>query len=70
MTPYDEVRDFFHFVDNYIHDLDLAAEQLATELKLGEGEITRHCQVISKRNTAYAWCAVRRATRRSAASIR
>ena len=38
VTPYDEVRDFFHFVDNYIHDLDLAAEQLATELKLGEGE--------------------------------
>ncbi|TKT80966.1 XRE family transcriptional regulator [Aquamicrobium sp. LC103] len=31
-TPYEEVRDFFHFVDNYIHDLDLAAEQLATKL--------------------------------------
>ena len=28
-TPYEEVRDFFHFVDNYIHDLDLAAEKLA-----------------------------------------
>ncbi len=37
-TPYDEVRDFFHFVDNYIHELDLAAEALAIELKLGEGE--------------------------------
>lgn len=31
-TPYDEVRDFFHFVDNYIHDLDLAAEELAGRL--------------------------------------
>lgn len=31
-TPYEEVRDFFHFVDNYIHDLDLAAEQLAGRL--------------------------------------
>lgn len=31
-TPYDEVRDFFHFVDNYIPDLDLAAERLAKEL--------------------------------------
>nr|WP_316655988.1 XRE family transcriptional regulator [uncultured Gellertiella sp.] len=37
-TPYEEVRDFFHFVDNYIHDLDLAAERLAGNLGLGEGE--------------------------------
>ncbi|SON55286.1 putative transcriptional regulator [Hartmannibacter diazotrophicus] len=36
-TPYEEVRDFFHFVDNYVHDLDIAAEDLA--LKLGIGEI-------------------------------
>ncbi|WP_343038907.1 helix-turn-helix domain-containing protein [Paracoccus aestuariivivens] len=35
-TPYEEVRDYFHFVDNYIHDLDLAAEQLATEMGLPE----------------------------------
>lgn len=31
-TPYEEVRDFFHFVDNYIHDIDLAAEALAGRL--------------------------------------
>ncbi|PZV38817.1 helix-turn-helix domain-containing protein [Mesorhizobium kowhaii] len=31
-TPYEEVRDFFHFVDNYIPDLDQAAENLATSL--------------------------------------
>lgn len=31
-TPYEEVRDFFHFVDNYIADLDVAAERLAMEL--------------------------------------
>jgi predicted transcriptional regulator/transcriptional regulator with XRE-family HTH domain len=31
-TPYEEVRDFFHFVDNYIHDLDLTAEKLASDL--------------------------------------
>ena len=37
-TPYEEVRDFFHFVDNYIHDLDLSAEKLAGMLGLGEGE--------------------------------
>ncbi len=37
-TSYDEVRDFFHFVDNYIHELDVEAENLAAELKLGEGD--------------------------------
>lgn len=35
-TPYDEVRDFFHFVDNYINDLDLAAEELAAKLRIPE----------------------------------
>lgn len=33
-TPYEEVRDFFHFVDNYIHELDRAAEELAEEIGL------------------------------------
>jgi XRE family transcriptional regulator, fatty acid utilization regulator len=37
-TPYEEVRDFFHFVDNYIHNLDVAAERLAADLGIGEGE--------------------------------
>lgn len=37
-TPYEEVRDFFHFVDNYIHELDLSAEKLAAKLGLGDGE--------------------------------
>ncbi len=32
LTPYEEVRDFFHFVDNYVHDLDTLAEKLAQEL--------------------------------------
>lgn len=33
-SAYEEVRDFFHFVDNYIHDLDVAAEELADRLGL------------------------------------
>lgn len=37
-TSYDEVRDYFHFVDNYIHDLDVMAERLAGEIGLGGGE--------------------------------
>ena len=35
-TPYEEVRDFFHFINNYIHGLDVAAEKLAAELGIGE----------------------------------
>jgi len=31
-SPYDEVRDYFHYIDNYVHDLDLAGEALATAL--------------------------------------
>ncbi|MEO1986314.1 MAG: XRE family transcriptional regulator [Martelella sp.] len=37
-TPYEEVRDFFHFVDNYLHDLDMAAETLAAEIGIGEAD--------------------------------
>ncbi len=33
-TPYEEVRDFFHFVDNYIHELDIVAEELAARLSI------------------------------------
>ena len=33
-SPYEEVRDFFHFVDNYIHELDTAAEELASRLRI------------------------------------
>lgn len=31
-TPYEEVRDYFHFKNNYVDELDLAAEALATKL--------------------------------------
>ena len=31
-TPYEEVRDFFHYADNYIDPLDRAAEKLAHHL--------------------------------------
>lgn len=29
LTPYEEVRDFFHYKDNYIDELDLASEHLS-----------------------------------------
>ena len=31
-TPYEEVRDFFHYIDNYVPELDEAAERLADSL--------------------------------------
>ena len=35
--PYEEVRDYFHYRNNYIHELDLAAEALAEACGLGLG---------------------------------
>ena len=37
LLPYDEVSDFFHYRNNYIHDLDLAAEALADQIGLRNG---------------------------------
>lgn len=37
-TPYEEVRDFFHFVDNYVDEIDTLAESLASELEIDGGE--------------------------------
>jgi len=31
-TPYEEVRDYFHFTNNYLHELDVQAETLAQQL--------------------------------------
>lgn len=33
-TPYEAVRDFFHYKDNYIDELDHAGEQLAAKLRI------------------------------------
>lgn len=37
VLPYEEVRDFFHYRDNYIHELDLAAEEIAAQHGFGLG---------------------------------
>lgn len=37
LAPYEEVRDFFHYKDNYIDELDHAAEALAAKLQDGSG---------------------------------
>jgi len=35
LVPYQEVRDFFHYRDNYIDELDVAAEAFAADTGLG-----------------------------------
>jgi predicted transcriptional regulator/transcriptional regulator with XRE-family HTH domain len=37
LLPYEEVRDFFHFKDNYIDALDRASEDLAQEIGVQDG---------------------------------
>ncbi|MBO4224044.1 short-chain fatty acyl-CoA regulator family protein [Bradyrhizobium neotropicale] len=39
-TAYEEVRDFFHVVDNYVHELDTAAESLAQRLNIPDVNVT------------------------------
>ena len=62
-TPYEEVRDFFHFVDNYIHELDVAAERLAGELGVGRGDnqsaLSEHLERTLRRPGG-PWCGRRR----------
>ena len=37
LVPYEEVRDYFHYVDNYVDPLDRAAEAVALTLGILEG---------------------------------
>ncbi len=40
LVPYQEVRDFFHYRDNYVDELDVAAEALAQEIGIdGYGDV-------------------------------
>lgn len=40
-TPHEEIREFFYRRQNYVHDADLAAEDLASELGIRPGEVLR-----------------------------
>ncbi|MFN3524438.1 MAG: short-chain fatty acyl-CoA regulator family protein [Phenylobacterium sp.] len=37
LLPYEEVRDYFHYKNNYVNSLDVAAEELSRRCGLGEG---------------------------------
>lgn len=40
-SPHEEIRDFFHRRGNYLHDTDIAAEQLAQEIGIRPGDVLR-----------------------------
>ncbi|MEU8786575.1 short-chain fatty acyl-CoA regulator family protein [Streptomyces sp. NPDC048637] len=40
-SPHEEIREFFYRRRNYLHDIDLAAEELATEIGIRPGEVVR-----------------------------
>ncbi|MFJ3903711.1 short-chain fatty acyl-CoA regulator family protein [Streptomyces sp. NPDC090025] len=40
-SPHEEIREFFYRRQNYLHDTDLAAEELAGELGVRPGEVVR-----------------------------
>ncbi len=45
LLPYEEVRDYFHYIDNYVDELDRPAEELAARLALTEA--TDRLQVLA-----------------------
>ncbi|MBZ3901878.1 MULTISPECIES: short-chain fatty acyl-CoA regulator family protein [Streptomyces] len=40
-SPHEEIRDFFYRRQNYLHDTDIAAEQLAEEIRIRPGDVLR-----------------------------
>ncbi|MFE3581146.1 short-chain fatty acyl-CoA regulator family protein [Streptomyces vinaceus] len=40
-SPHEEIREFFYRRQNYLHDIDLAAEDLARAVRIRPGEVVR-----------------------------
>ncbi|MEU5536166.1 short-chain fatty acyl-CoA regulator family protein [Streptomyces sp. NPDC020362] len=41
LSPHEEIRDFFYRRQNYLHDTDLAAEELAHEIGIRPGDVVQ-----------------------------
>lgn len=51
LTPYEEVRDFFHYQNNYIHELDIAGEKLSDIISTHSGNtLERLCSYLSEKH--------------------
>lgn len=40
-APHEEVRDYFYQRHNYLHELDVAAEEMATRMRMHSGDVRR-----------------------------
>lgn len=49
-TAYEEVRDFFHYANNYIDPLDRAAETVAQDIPTGRDRVTRLAAYLETRH--------------------
>jgi len=47
-SPWEEVRDFFHYCDNYLDAVDRAAERFATHEKAGKSLVERATEVLDQ----------------------
>jgi transcriptional regulator with XRE-family HTH domain len=56
-SPWDEVRDFFHYCDNYIDAVDRAAEHLAAEAASGTDPLAAAMAALDRRGVTVAFAA-------------
>ncbi|WP_342078493.1 short-chain fatty acyl-CoA regulator family protein [Yoonia sp. SS1-5] len=49
-SPWEEVRDFFHYCDNYIDAIDRSAERFASRCKTGETQATAAIRLLQARD--------------------
>jgi predicted transcriptional regulator/transcriptional regulator with XRE-family HTH domain len=54
-SPWEEVRDFFHYCDNYIDAVDRAAEHFARDLAPGQDVLPLVTAALARRGVAVEW---------------
>ncbi|MGW0038701.1 acetate metabolism transcriptional regulator RamB [Gordonia sp. NPDC003376] len=57
-APHEEVRDYFYQRRNYIHELDVAAEELTTRMRMHSGDVRR--EIIDRLEKAHGVTIARR----------
>ena len=54
-SPWEEVRDFFHYCDNYIDAVDRAAEHFSDQIKVGESIAEAAARVMHAHGVTVVW---------------
>lgn len=53
-APYEEVRDYFHYIDNYVHELDVLAENLAQSItQRGQKNVRALAEYIERKHRVH-----------------